>query len=67
MNKRRVVVTGMGLITPCGTGVERSWQALINGESGVKPITLIDASMLQTRFAGEVRDFVAEEDRKSVV
>ncbi|MEO7359414.1 MAG: beta-ketoacyl-ACP synthase II [Gemmatimonadaceae bacterium] len=66
MSKRRVVVTGMGLITPCGTGVERSWQALINGESGVKPITLIDASMLQTRFAGEVRDFVAEDfmDRK---
>jgi len=66
VNKRRVVVTGMGLITPCGTGVERSWQALINGESGVKPITLIDASMLQTRFAGEVSDFVAEDfmDRK---
>ncbi|MEP6832022.1 MAG: beta-ketoacyl-ACP synthase II [Gemmatimonas sp.] len=68
MNKRRVVVTGLGLITPCGTGVERSWQALIHGESGVKPITLIDASMLQTRFAGEVRDFVAEDfmDRKQV-
>ena len=66
MNKRRVVVTGMGLITPCGTGIDRSWQALVNGESGVKPITLIDASMLQTRFAGEVRDFVAEDfmDRK---
>ena len=66
MNRRRVVVTGMGLITPCGTGLARSWQALVNGESGVKPITSIDASMLQTRFAGEVRDFIAEDfmDRK---
>ena len=66
MNKRRVVVTGMGLITPCGTGIARSWEALTKGESGVKPITSIDASMLQTRFAGEVRDFVADDfmDRK---
>lgn len=66
MNRRRVVVTGMGLITPCGTGIARSWEALTKGESGVKPITSIDASMLQTRFAGEVRDFVADDfmDRK---
>lgn len=56
----------MGLITPCGTGIARSWEALTKGESGVKPITSIDASMLQTRFAGEVRDFVADDfmDRK---
>ena len=56
----------MGLITPCGTGVERTWTALANGESGIGPITLFDASMMQTRFAGEVHDFVAEDfmDRK---
>ena len=63
-----MVVTGLGLITPCGTGVERSWDALINGQSGVRPITLFDASMMQTRFAGEVGDFIAEDfmDRKQV-
>ena len=56
----------MGLLTPCGTGVGKSWQALTNGESGIAPITLFDASMMQTRFAGEVSDFVAENfmDRK---
>lgn len=56
----------MGLITPCGTGVERSWKALTDGVSGVAPITLFDASMMQTRFAGEVSDFVPEDfmDRK---
>lgn len=66
MTRRRVAVTGMGLITPCGTGVERSWNALANGESGIGPITLFDASMMQTRFAGEVHDFVPEDfmDRK---
>lgn len=66
MTKRRVVVTGMGLITPCGTGLEKSWESLVNGRSGVRPITLFDASMMQTRFAGEVSDFVAEDfmDRK---
>ena len=63
-----MVVSGMGLITPCGTGIERSWSALVNGQSGVRPITLFDASMMQTRFAGEVRDFVADDfmDRKQV-
>ncbi|XXF80381.1 beta-ketoacyl-ACP synthase II [Myxococcaceae bacterium GXIMD 01537] len=59
--RRRVVVTGMGLLTPCGTGVEKSWRALIEGRSGIGPITLFDASRLDTRFAGEVRDFVPED------
>lgn len=58
----------MGLITPCGTGVDKSWKALADGKSGIGPITLFDASMMQTRFAGEVRDFVPENfmDRKQV-
>jgi 3-oxoacyl-[acyl-carrier-protein] synthase II len=66
VSRRRVAVTGIGLITPCGTGVRRSWAALVAGRSGIGPITLFDASRLQTRFAGEVRDFVAEDfmDRK---
>ncbi|MBU8897590.1 beta-ketoacyl-ACP synthase II [Corallococcus sp. M34] len=59
--RRRVVVTGLGLISPCGTGVEKSWDALVNGRSGVGPITLFDASRLDCRFAGEVRDFRPED------
>jgi 3-oxoacyl-[acyl-carrier-protein] synthase II len=68
MSERRVVVTGMGLITCCGTGVEKSWQALIHGQSGVGPITLFDAAKLDTRFAGQVNDFKADEfiDKKEV-
>jgi len=61
-----VVVTGIGLITPCGTGVEASWDAIVGGQSGVAPITLFDASMMQTRFAGEVKSWTPEDhmDRK---
>jgi 3-oxoacyl-[acyl-carrier-protein] synthase II len=58
---RRVAVTGLGLITPCGTGVERSWAALLEGRSGVGPITLFDASRMPTRFAGEAQDFKGED------
>jgi 3-oxoacyl-[acyl-carrier-protein] synthase II len=58
---RRVVVTGLGLVSPCGTGVERSWSALVAGKSGVAPITQFDASKLATRFAGEARDFNGED------
>jgi 3-oxoacyl-[acyl-carrier-protein] synthase II len=56
----------MGMITPCGTGVEPTWEALVAGRSGIVPITLFDASKMQTRFAGEVRGFVPEDfmDRK---
>ncbi|MCY1002327.1 beta-ketoacyl-ACP synthase II [Myxococcus sp. MISCRS1] len=61
MQKRRVVVTGLGLISPCGTGVEKSWEALVRGQSGVGPITLFDASALDCRIAGEVKDFKVED------
>lgn len=54
-----MVVTGMGMLSPCGIGVEAGWDSLIAGRSGIGPITLFDASMLQTRFAGEVKRFVA--------
>lgn len=54
---RRVVVTGMGLVSPCGIGVRESWSAIKEGRSGVGPITRFDASALPTRIAGEVRDF----------
>ena len=54
---RRVVVTGMGLVTPLGTGVEKNWEALIAGRSGIGPITRFEASDFSSRIAGEVRDF----------
>ena len=54
----RVVVTGMGLVTPVGIGTEQTWQSLIRGKSGVGPITLFDAKQdYPTRIAGEVKNF----------
>ena len=55
--QRRVVVTGIGLITPLGLTLEESWDGLINGRSGIAPITLFDASAYDARFAGEVKNF----------
>ena len=57
--KRRVVVTGMGAVTPLAVGVEESWKRLCAGESGVKKITQFDASSLKCQVAGEVRGFSA--------
>jgi len=54
---RRVVVTGLGLVTPLGTGVEKNWEALMAGRSGIGLISRFDASDYPTRIAGEVRDF----------
>ncbi|HKV56342.1 MAG TPA: beta-ketoacyl-ACP synthase II [Candidatus Binataceae bacterium] len=54
---RRVVVTGMGLVTPLGTGIEKNWEALMAGRSGVGPITRFDVTDFATRIAGEVHDF----------
>ena len=58
---RRVVVTGMGLVTPIGIGVEDSWEALCAGKSGVTEITRFDTSAHQTKIAGEVKGFKAED------
>jgi 3-oxoacyl-[acyl-carrier-protein] synthase II len=62
----RGVVTGVGAVTPLGTGVETFWQRLLAGESGVDAITLMDASDFSTQIAAEVKDFNAEDwlDRK---
>jgi 3-oxoacyl-[acyl-carrier-protein] synthase II len=58
---KRVVVTGLGLVTPVGIGVESSWQALCAGKSGVGPITCFDTSELHTKIAAEVKGFNAED------
>ena len=57
---RRVVVTGIGIVSPIGIGVEENWKALREGRSGVGPITHFDASSLPSRIAGEVKDFSPE-------
>jgi len=59
--RRRIAVTGLGLVTPLGTGVEKNWEALVRGRSGVGAISRFDASGFPTRIAGEVRDFRAED------
>ena len=66
--QRRVVVTGVGLISPVGIGTEETWSALLKGESGIAPIQLFDASQFACRFAGEVKGFVPEKyiDRKDI-
>jgi 3-oxoacyl-[acyl-carrier-protein] synthase II len=57
MELKRVVITGLGAITPLGNNVADYWQGLVNGVSGAAPITLFDASKFKTRFACEVKDF----------
>lgn len=59
--ERRVVITGVGLITPLGIGVEETWSALCAGKSGVGEITRFNASAYETRIAGEVKGFNAQD------
>ncbi len=59
--KKRVVVTGLGLVTPVGIGVQESWEALCQGKSGIGPITRFDAGGFKTRIAGEVKGFNPED------
>ncbi|WP_045760440.1 beta-ketoacyl-ACP synthase II [Xanthomonas albilineans] len=54
---RRVVVTGMGLVSPLGNDLASSWDGIVNGRSGIGPITHIDASQFATRIVGEIKDF----------
>ena len=54
---QRVVITGLGAVTPVGVGVKTFWRALREGVSGIGPVTLFDASPFPCRVAAEVRDF----------
>lgn len=61
MQKRRVVITGIGVLSPVGSGVENFWSALVAGKSGVAPITKFDASQFDARIAAELKDYKAED------
>ncbi|AGC46507.1 beta-ketoacyl-acyl carrier protein synthase [Myxococcus stipitatus DSM 14675] len=68
MSHRRVVITGTGLISALGTGTEKNWQAMIAGKSGISLVTRFDTKKIDTRIAGEVKDFEPETfiDRREV-
>ena len=57
MELKRVVVTGLGAVTPLGNTVPDLWDSVVNGRSGASPITLFDASKLKVQFACEVKNF----------
>ena len=60
MTKRRVVITGMGALTPVGNTVEETWQALLAGKSGIAAVEGFDTTQFSTRFAGQVKNFDVE-------
>ncbi len=57
MNKKRVVITGMGAVTPLGCDVETLWKNLLKGSSGVSQTTIFDASTFPTQFSAQVNDY----------
>ena len=59
--QRRVVVTGLGVVSPVGSTVDTFWKAILAGESGIGPITYFDTTAFDTKFAGQVKDFNLEE------
>ncbi|MGA8282137.1 MAG: beta-ketoacyl synthase N-terminal-like domain-containing protein, partial [Desulfobacterales bacterium] len=59
--KKRVVITGVGLVTPLGIGVDETWPALCAGKSGIGEITRFDTANYQTKIAGEVKGFRNED------
>ena len=61
LNHRRVVVTGMGMLTPLGASLEASWAGMVNGESGIRPISVFDTTGFPVRFGGAVPEFDMDE------
>ncbi|MDD3762499.1 MAG: beta-ketoacyl-ACP synthase II [Nevskiales bacterium] len=61
MSRRRVVVTGLGIVSPVGNDVDTAWNNILAGKSGIGPITRFDASAYTTQFAGLIKDFKPEE------
>ena len=59
---RRVVITGLGLVTPLGIGTRETWEALCNGKSGIDEITRFDTTGFETKIAGEVKNFKATDN-----
>ena len=57
MQLKRVVITGLGALTPIGNSARETWESMVNGVSGIAPITSFDASLFKTQFAGEVKNF----------
>ena len=60
-NKRRVVVTGIGAVSPVGNSAEESWKAILEGKSGIGPLTRLDSDKFPVKVAAEVKDFDIEE------
>jgi len=69
MNNKRIVITGIGVLSPIGIGKDNYWKALAEGRSGIKPITIFDTSKFKIKSAGEITDFDAKEilGRKGLV
>lgn len=61
MSRRRVVVTGLGIVSPVGSSIDSAWDAICNGRSGIRTITSFDVANMKTRIAGEVIDFDVEQ------